>query len=97
MRERCGACQRPLQRGEHDYFIGAMMFNLVLSEALFISVLSLLLYLLPPPTPWDALERWVPVGMIAAPFLNFPFAKLAWLGFDLLFRPDRPETKGRPA
>jgi len=97
MRERCGTCHRPLQRGEHDYFIGSMMFNLVLSEALFIAVLALLLSFLPPPTPWDALERWIPVGMIAAPFLMFPFAKLTWLGFDLLFRPDRPPRRGRPA
>ena len=97
MRERCGSCQQLLQRGERDYFIGSMMFNLVLSEGLFVIVLALALYLLPPPTPWDALELWIPVGMIAAPLAMFPFSKLAWLGFDLLLRPDRPRQSGGSA
>jgi uncharacterized protein (DUF983 family) len=89
MRERCGACDRPLQRGERDYFIGSMMFNLVLSEGLFVVVLVAALALLPPPVPWDALEILVPAGMVVAPVLMFPFARLVWLAFDLMFRPDR--------
>lgn len=97
MRERCGYCHRLLQRGERDYFIGSMMFNLVLSEAVFVAVLVLSLWFVPPPTPWDALEFWIPVGMIAAPFVMFPFSRLAWLGFDLLLRPDRPSRGDGPA
>ena len=35
MRARCGTCVLAIERGERDYFIGFMMFNLVVSELLF--------------------------------------------------------------
>lgn len=94
MRERCGNCARKLERGEKDYFIGSMMFNMILSEGLFVAALIATLVLLPPPVPWNALETWIPIGMIAAPFLMFPFSKLAWLAFDLLLRPDATRGSG---
>ncbi len=94
MREKCGNCGRKLERGEKDYFIGSMMFNMILSEGLFIAVLVTTLLLLPPPVPWDGLETWIPIGMIAAPFIMFPFSKLAWLAFDLIFRPDARRSAG---
>lgn len=94
MREECGNCNRKLERGEKDYFIGSMMFNMILSEGLFVVVLVTTLLLLPPPVPWDGLETWIPVGMIAAPFIMFPFSKLAWLAFDLIFRPDVKRPSG---
>ena len=35
MRARCGNCGLAIERGERDYFIGSMLFNLVVSEMLF--------------------------------------------------------------
>jgi hypothetical protein len=43
-----------------------------------------------PNVPWDTLEWAAPAGMLAAPFVLFPFSKLAWLGFDILLRPVTP-------
>src|SRR6185503_14760867 len=35
MRHECGNCGLAIERGERDYFIGSMMFNLAVSEMLF--------------------------------------------------------------
>ena len=93
MRERCGNCNELLERGEHDYFLGAMLFNLVLGEFLFIGVLLAVLLPRWPDVPWDALQVWAPVGMIVMPVVTYPFSKLLWLSFDLALRPG--ETSGR--
>ena len=87
MRERCGNCSELLERGEHDYFLGAMLFNLVLGEFLFVLVLVAVLLPRWPDVPWEALQVWAPVGMVVLPVLTFPFSKLLWLSFDLALRP----------
>lgn len=89
MRERCGRCGRDLERGEHDYFIGSMMWNLVLSEFLFITGFVVTLAWRWPNVPWDAIEIAAPLGMAAAPALLFPVSKLIWFAFDLILRPER--------
>lgn len=89
MRERCGNCNELLERGEHDYFLGAMLFNLVLGEFLFIGILVAVLLRRWPEVPWDALQVWAPAGMIVTPILTYPFSKLLWLSFDLALRPGR--------
>jgi uncharacterized protein (DUF983 family) len=94
MRDRCGNCGLAIERGERDYFIGSMMFNLVVSEMLFAVVFVAVLLTTWPDVPWDTLEWAAPLGMLAAPFILFPFSKLAWLGFDILLRPVTPEELG---
>jgi uncharacterized protein (DUF983 family) len=90
MRERCGACGLAIERGERDYFIGSMMFNLVVSELLFAGGFVATLVIAWPNVPWDTLQWAAPLAMAAAPFILFPFSKLAWLGFDILLRPVTP-------
>ena len=94
MRERCGNCGLAIERGERDYFIGSMMFNLVVSEMLFAGAFVAVLLIAWPNVPWDVLEWAAPLGMLAAPFVLFPFSKLAWLGFDILLRPVTPDELG---
>lgn len=89
MRHACGNCGRPLERGEQDYFLGAMMFNLVLSEMLFAAIFVAILLIMWPSVPWDGISIGAPLGMAAAPFLLYPVSKLVWLAFDLSFRPER--------
>jgi uncharacterized protein (DUF983 family) len=91
MRERCGHCGLAIERGERDYFIGSMMFNLAVSETLFATVFVTTMVIAWPTVPWDTLEWAAPLGMLAAPFILFPFSKLAWLGFDILLRPVTPD------
>jgi hypothetical protein len=87
MRERCGRCGAPLERGEADYFIGAMMFNVALAEGLFAILFAGFLWLRWPEVPWDTIQVVAPLGMLLAPVVLYPVSKLVWLAFDLALRP----------
>jgi uncharacterized protein (DUF983 family) len=87
MRERCDTCGLVYERGEHDYFIGAYLLNLIIAE-LHIAVLLLVLVLATwPEVPWTTL-MWV-IGLLTIPgiFVTFPFSRSLWLALDLVFRP----------
>jgi uncharacterized protein (DUF983 family) len=88
MKERCDHCGFPLQRGEaQDYWLGGMMFNIVLSEMLAVVVVALAVLATWPQVPWNAIWVGAVLLMIAAPFALFPLSRTTWLAFDLLFRP----------
>lgn len=88
LKERCPNCELPLQRGEeHDYWIGGMMFNIVLSEMLAVLVVASVVLTTWPNVPWTGVRIGAIVLMLAAPFLLFPMSRIVWLAFDLTFRP----------
>jgi uncharacterized protein (DUF983 family) len=87
----CPGCGFRPERGEHDYFLGAIVFNMAFAEGLFAVGLLLTLVLTYPDPPWTALYVGGAAAMIAAPIVLYPYSKLCWLAFDLLFRPPRPE------
>jgi len=89
MRESCGGCGCRLERGEPDYFLGGMMFNLVLSELLFAALFVAVLVFMWPAVPWNGIQVGAPIGMALAPIVLYPVSKMLWLAFDLAFRPDR--------
>jgi uncharacterized protein (DUF983 family) len=98
MREQCPTCGLHLNRGEHDFFLGAMMFNIALAEGTLAILLVGALIALWPNVPWTALEIAAPLMMIAAPFVFYPFSQTIWLAFDLLLHPladDELPTPGR--
>jgi uncharacterized protein (DUF983 family) len=91
LRPACPRCGLRLDRGEQDYFLGAIVFNMAFAEGLFaLALIGVLLWTYPSP-PWDALYYGGITGMILAPIFFYPFSKLCWLAFDLAFRPARPE------
>ena len=96
MRDRCGTCGLAIERGERDYFIGSMLFNLVVSELLFAAIFIATLVAAWPNVPWDTMQWAAPLGMGIAPFVLFPFSKLMWLGFDILLRPVTPDEVRQP-
>jgi uncharacterized protein (DUF983 family) len=87
LRPACPNCGLRLDRGESDYWLGAMLFNLIAAEGVFAIGLVTVLVLTWPHPPWDALQWGSIVAMIGAPLILFPFTKLLWLAFDLVFRP----------
>jgi uncharacterized protein (DUF983 family) len=94
LRERCGGCGFALERGEHaDYWIGALAFNLIALELVFVGIFALIAWRTWPDPPWDVLEYGSVAVLAIGGFLFYPFAKLLWLAFDLTFRPARPEEK----
>lgn len=88
LHDRCASCGLPLERGEaHDYWIGGMMFNIVLSEFLAVVLVGGTIIGTWPDVPWKTVRIGAIVLMLAAPFLLYPMSRLMWLAFDLLFRP----------
>ena len=91
LRPSCPGCGLRLDRGEHDYFLGAIVFNMAFAEGLFAVGLLVVLLATWPNPPWTAIYVGGIAAMIAAPIVLYPYSKLCWLAFDLLFRPLRPE------
>jgi uncharacterized protein (DUF983 family) len=88
LKERCERCELRLQRGEeHDYWIGDMMFNIVLSEILAVVVIGGIVLGTWPDVPWGPVRVGAIALMLAAPFALYPVSRLTWLAFDLIFRP----------
>jgi uncharacterized protein (DUF983 family) len=87
MKRACPACGLRTERGEEDFFLGAMMFNLVLAEFLVVLTVVGIVVVLWGSVPWDALI-WISLGLAAvAPFLFYPFGHAIWLASDILIRP----------
>ncbi len=87
LRPSCSACGLHFERGEHDYFLGAMLFNLVIAELLFAVILVVVLVAMWPVVPWDFLQYGGVALMILFPFLLYPFSQTIWMAFDLMLRP----------
>lgn len=95
MRSHCPACGLPLERNEgEDYFLGGMMFNIVLAEIVYIAGMVAWIIATWPAPPWDLIQYVGIPFMFAAPFLLYPVSKTVWLAFDLLFRPATPDEIG---
>jgi uncharacterized protein (DUF983 family) len=95
LKPHCPGCGLPLERGEqHDYWIGGMMFNIVLAEGLAVLVVGGTILSAWPDVPWTLVRYGSIVLMLAAPFLLYPMSRLVWLAFDLIFRPE-PEGRRR--
>lgn len=89
MARECPVCHLPLERNEQGYQVGAYMFNIALAELVFIVVLVGVLVRTWPDPPWKALT-WISVGlMVILPVVFYPFSKTLFLGFHLLFHPER--------
>ena len=88
---RCGSCGLRLERGEHDYFVGSLMLNYVITGTLLLVTLAVVLVAMWPEVPWTAFQYGGPLAMVVIPFAIFPFTKLLWLALDLMMRPATPE------
>lgn len=87
MKRVCPVCGLRTERGEEDFFLGAVMFNLALAE--FVVVLAVVGFTILrwPDVPWDSLT-WIALGLaVAAPFVFYPFGHSIWLASDILIRP----------
>jgi uncharacterized protein (DUF983 family) len=86
----CPVCGLRLDRGEHDYFIGAYLLNLVAAELILGVGLLLVLLATWPAPPWEGIQYGGMALMLVMPFVTYPFTELLWLAFDLAFRPLTP-------
>ncbi len=86
MKTRCPRCGIRTERGEEDFFLGAMMFNLVLAEGVLAVFLVGLVIVTWPEVPWTFIQYGGVALMAAAPFAFYPVSRTLWLAFDLLLR-----------
>jgi uncharacterized protein (DUF983 family) len=93
---RCSHCRFRFTRSTDAYFSGAMLTNLAVAEGLFAVVFVTVIISSWPNVPWDTLTWMMPLGIALAPVLLLPFAKVAWLTFDVAFRPVTPEEIEAP-
>jgi uncharacterized protein (DUF983 family) len=91
VRPRCPVCRLRTDRGEGDYFLGAMTVNLLASEAIWALVFVGAIALTWPRVPWGVVQAGGVALMVAAPFALYPFTKTVWLAVDLMFRPVTPD------
>lgn len=92
----CARCHLKSERGESDYFLGGMMFNIVLAEGVLVLLVVVTLIATWPRVPWSLLQYAAPVAMVLAPILLYPFSRLIWLAFDLMLRPVVPNDLASP-
>lgn len=84
---RCDGCGLRLDRGEEDFFLGGMMWNIVLAEGALLAAGLLVGLLTWPDVPWMLLQ-WGGVALMAlVPFLFYPLSLTVWLASDILIRP----------
>ncbi|MDP9069857.1 MAG: DUF983 domain-containing protein [Actinomycetota bacterium] len=90
--ERCPSCRLRFER-EGDFFLGAYVINLAVTEGLL--ALALLAYAVravaEPGTSSVPVLVVAVVVSVAAPVLFFPFSRTIWAAIDLATRPVPPD------
>lgn len=87
LRFKCASCGIRTDRGEQDFFLGGMMWNIVFSEGALLIAALILGIATWPNVPWT-LMQWGGIALMAiAPFLLYPFSLTVWLASDILIRP----------
>lgn len=92
MVERCPGCRLQFER-EPDFFLGAYVVNLAVTEGLLL--VGLFAYILVVANGHDLpVAPAVAVAVVLAvvgPLTFFPFSRTIWAAVDLAMRPDRPD------
>ncbi len=84
MREHCPTCDLALAAGNRA---GAYILNLFASEiAAVLFIFSIVVRTWPNP-PYGTLQWLVPVLMVIAPLVFYPFSKLVFVAIDLALHP----------
>jgi uncharacterized protein (DUF983 family) len=84
---KCEGCGMRTDRGEEDFFLGGMMWNIVMAEGALLLTAVLVGVLTWPDVPWNVLRWGGTVLMAAVPFLFYPLSLTTWLASDILIRP----------
>lgn len=83
----CPGCGLRTDRGEEDFFLGGMMWNIVLAEGALLVLGVVVAVLSWPEVPWRALHWGGIALMLVVPFLFYPLSLNVWLASHILIRP----------
>jgi len=84
---RCPSCGLRLDRGEPDYFLGSYTINLL--GALMLAAAIAVLAIARPDWPKPVLYGSGVAAIVVFALWFYPFSRLLWLAFDLVFRKAR--------
>ncbi len=86
IRHACPSCRILTDRGEHDYFLGAILVNFIAAELLVAAAsLGTLLITWPAP-PWRIILYGSLFLAVVFPIIGYPYSKTIWLAIDLAIR-----------
>lgn len=95
LRANCPHCGFAFER-EEGYWVGAIIVNTAVAEAVFGIFLVATLVATWPEIPWPPLLGIALVTNALVPWLFYPRSKTTWLALDLFFNPRRAhEIEGR--
>jgi len=83
----CPGCRLRTDHGEPDYFLGAVLLNLVLAELVPVVMVLGAVALTWPAPPWRALLGLGVTLAVIAPIVGYPYSKTLWLYVDMQVRP----------
>jgi uncharacterized protein (DUF983 family) len=90
----CPTCAYHFER-EEGFFLGAMVVNIAITEALIIGVIAIGFGVTLPNPPLVKLAVIAGLGGFLMPFLAYPFTKTTWSAVDMIMRGSMGESYGR--
>lgn len=88
MRDACAGCGLRMQRNEDaDYWVGGWLINFIIAEMIVAVAIAVLVWMLWPDVPWNAILWITAAAAVTGPLLTWPVSRTLWLGIDLAFRP----------
>ena len=86
LKSECPTCGLALDRGEHDYWLGAYALNLIVAELAAAACIVVIVLATWPDVRWTLVQFGGVALAVATPILFFPFSRVVWLALDLAFR-----------
>lgn len=93
MAERCPTCGLRFAR-EEGHWVGAMIVNIAVAEAVFVVVLVAVVAATAPDVPVLPLTLTLVVVNAVVPVAFYPWSKTIWVAIDLLMHRVDPEDRG---
>ncbi len=90
----CPTCRYHFER-EEGFFLGAMVVNIAVTEALIIAVIAIGFGVTLPDPPLVKLAALAGLGGFLTPFVAYPFTKTTWSAVDMIMRDTMGESFGR--
>jgi uncharacterized protein (DUF983 family) len=91
--DRCPSCHHLYAR-EPGYWVGAIIVNLAMTEALFGVLFVGGIFATAPEVQWLPLLVIGVVTNVLFPLLFFPLSKTVWVALDLYFNPSAEDAPG---
>ena len=81
-----------MDRGEADFFLGALVLNLIVAELAVVLAIGLVILATRPDTPWSFVSIAGVAAAVVVPVITYPMARMCWLALDLRLRPPGDDT-----